>query len=138
MFASRRKQHYWAYSMDCSGNEAHISSCKLGNHLNVDAEKNATCENGMPAVVSCVPGRAFAPSSHSGFRKAFRQEVSKGQGATLSGRSQRSVISHVNEAVVPGLEGWEPRSPPQLARLRASSKKAQPSRSCLSFSVQAS
>ncbi|XP_009817544.2 lysyl oxidase homolog 2 isoform X2 [Gavia stellata] len=74
MFASRRKQHYWAYSMDCSGNEAHISSCKLGNHLNVDAEKNATCENGMPAVVSCVPGRAFAPSSHSGFRKAFRQE----------------------------------------------------------------
>ncbi|XP_010225858.1 PREDICTED: LOW QUALITY PROTEIN: lysyl oxidase homolog 2 [Tinamus guttatus] len=74
MFASRRKQHYWAYSMDCSGNEAHVSSCKLGNHLNVDAEKNATCDNGMPAVVSCIPGRAFAPSSHSGFRKAFRQE----------------------------------------------------------------
>ncbi|XP_062472985.1 lysyl oxidase homolog 2 [Pezoporus occidentalis] len=74
MFASRRKQLYWAYSMDCSGNEAHISSCKLGNHLNVDAGKNATCDNGMPAVVSCVPGRAFAPSSHSGFRKAFRQE----------------------------------------------------------------
>ncbi|OXB54296.1 hypothetical protein ASZ78_002815 [Callipepla squamata] len=74
MFASRRKQHYWAYSMDCTGNEAHISSCKLGNHLNVDTEKNATCDNGMPAVASCVPGRAFAPSSHSGFRKAFRQE----------------------------------------------------------------
>ncbi|KFV65261.1 Lysyl oxidase 2, partial [Dryobates pubescens] len=74
MFASRRKQHYWPYSMDCSGNEAHISSCKLGNHLHVDAKKNTTCENGMPAVVSCVPGRAFAPSSHSGFRKAFRQE----------------------------------------------------------------
>uniref|UniRef100_A0A8B9FZM5 Lysyl oxidase homolog n=1 Tax=Amazona collaria TaxID=241587 RepID=A0A8B9FZM5_9PSIT len=74
----KRKQHYWAYSMDCSGNEAHISSCKLGNHLNVDAEKNATCDSGMPAVVSCVPGRAFAPSSHSGFRKAFRQEVPQG------------------------------------------------------------
>ncbi|NWW74229.1 LOXL2 oxidase, partial [Climacteris rufus] len=74
MFASRRKQHYWAYSMECSGNEAHISSCKLGNHLTVGTGKNSSCENGMPAVVSCVPGRAFAPSSHSGFRKAFRQE----------------------------------------------------------------
>uniref|UniRef100_H1A3U9 Lysyl oxidase homolog n=1 Tax=Taeniopygia guttata TaxID=59729 RepID=H1A3U9_TAEGU len=73
MFASRRKQHYWAYSMDCSGNEAHISSCKLGNHL-TGTGKNSSCANGMPAVVSCVPGRAFAPSSHSGFRKAFRQE----------------------------------------------------------------
>ncbi|XP_030320052.1 lysyl oxidase homolog 2 [Calypte anna] len=90
MFASRRKQHYWAYSMECSGNEAHISSCKLGNHLNVDLEKNATCENGMPAVVSCVPGRAFAPSSHSGFRKAFRQEQAlvrlKGGAKTGEGR----------------------------------------------------
>ncbi|XP_056364658.1 lysyl oxidase homolog 2 isoform X2 [Oenanthe melanoleuca] len=67
MFASRRKQHYWPYSMECSGSEAHISSCKLGAH-------NGSCARGMPAVVSCVPGRAFAPSAHSGFRKAFRQE----------------------------------------------------------------
>ncbi|XP_058715334.1 lysyl oxidase homolog 2 isoform X2 [Poecile atricapillus] len=73
MFASRRKQHYWPYSMDCTGNEAHISSCKLGNHL-AGSGKNGSCDSGMPAVVSCIPGRAFAPSSHSGFRKAFRQE----------------------------------------------------------------
>ncbi|NWI20749.1 LOXL2 oxidase, partial [Crypturellus soui] len=74
MFASRRKQHYWPYSMDCSGNEAHVSGCKLGNQAGADAEKNATCAHGMPAVVSCVPGRAFAPGGHGGFRKAFRQE----------------------------------------------------------------
>ncbi|XP_005530932.1 PREDICTED: lysyl oxidase homolog 2 [Pseudopodoces humilis] len=73
MFASRRKQHYWPYSMDCTGNEAHISSCKLGNHL-AGSGKNGSCDSGMPAVVSCIPGRAFAPSSHNGFRKAFRQE----------------------------------------------------------------
>ncbi|NWY70587.1 LOXL2 oxidase, partial [Erithacus rubecula] len=70
MFASRRKQHYWPYSMECSGSEAHISSCQLGSQ----AGHNSSCASGMPAVVSCVPGRAFAPSSHSGFRKAFRQE----------------------------------------------------------------
>ncbi|XP_032937215.1 lysyl oxidase homolog 2 isoform X2 [Catharus ustulatus] len=73
MFASRRKQHYWPYSMECSGSEAHISSCRLGAHL-AGAGQNSSCAGGMPAVVSCVPGRAFAPSSHSGFRKAFRQE----------------------------------------------------------------
>ncbi|XP_050839012.1 lysyl oxidase homolog 2 isoform X1 [Serinus canaria] len=73
MFASRRKQHYWPYSMECSGSEAHISSCKLGTHL-TGTGQNGSCASGMPAVVSCVPGRAFAPSSHSGFRKAFRQE----------------------------------------------------------------
>ncbi|CAI5795759.1 lysyl oxidase homolog 2 isoform X1 [Podarcis lilfordi] len=73
MTAARRKHTYWAYSMDCTGNEAHISSCKLGNRIST-ASGNATCENGMPAVVSCYPGRAFAPGSHSGFRKAFQPE----------------------------------------------------------------
>ncbi|XP_074837755.1 lysyl oxidase homolog 2 [Carettochelys insculpta] len=73
IYASKRKQKYWAYSMDCTGSETHISSCRLGHRLSVNA-RNVTCENGMPAVVSCIPGRAFAPSSHSGFRKAFRQE----------------------------------------------------------------
>ncbi|NXD43704.1 LOXL2 oxidase, partial [Copsychus sechellarum] len=70
MFASRRKQHYWPYSMECSGSEAHISSCRLGS----PAGHNSSCAGGVPAVVSCVPGRAFAPGGHGGFRKAFRQE----------------------------------------------------------------
>ncbi|XP_036608776.1 lysyl oxidase homolog 2 isoform X1 [Trichosurus vulpecula] len=74
MYASRRKQRYWPYSMDCTGNEAHISSCKLGNQAAVDPVKNFSCENGMPAVVSCVPGRDFAPGSLTGFGKAFRSE----------------------------------------------------------------
>ncbi|XP_042332039.1 lysyl oxidase homolog 2 [Sceloporus undulatus] len=71
--ASRRKHRYWAYSMDCTGTEAHISSCKLGNRIST-TDGNVTCESGMPVVVSCSPGRAFAPSSHGGFRKAFRPE----------------------------------------------------------------
>ncbi|XP_036608777.1 lysyl oxidase homolog 2 isoform X2 [Trichosurus vulpecula] len=75
MYASRRKQRYWPYSMDCTGNEAHISSCKLGNQAAVDPVKNFSCENGMPAVVSCVPGRDFAPGSLTGFGKAFRSEL---------------------------------------------------------------
>ncbi|XP_044293539.1 lysyl oxidase homolog 2 [Varanus komodoensis] len=73
MVANRRKHRYWAYSMDCTGTEAHIASCKLGGRIS-KARGNITCENGMPVVVSCTPGRAFAPSSHSGFQKAFRAE----------------------------------------------------------------
>uniref|UniRef100_A0A8D2LD80 Lysyl oxidase homolog n=1 Tax=Varanus komodoensis TaxID=61221 RepID=A0A8D2LD80_VARKO len=68
MVANRRKHRYWAYSMDCTGTEAHIASCKLGGRIS-KARGNITCENGMPVVVSCTPGRAFAPSSHSGFQK---------------------------------------------------------------------
>lgn len=37
---------------------------------------NDTCEKGMPVVVSCVPGRTFAPSVSAGYRKAYRVEVS--------------------------------------------------------------
>lgn len=73
MFARRKKPTYWDYSVNCTGNEAHLSSCKLGQVESL--KSNGTCDNGLPVVVSCVPGRAFAPSSLTGFRKAFRQEV---------------------------------------------------------------
>lgn len=73
MFARRKKPSYWDYSVNCSGTEAHLSSCKLGQLVTQQA--NGTCAGGQPVVVSCVPGRAFAPSAMTGFRKAFRQEV---------------------------------------------------------------
>lgn len=73
MFARRKKPTYWDYSVNCTGNEAHLSSCRLGQQ--VALKSNSSCEGGLPVVVSCVPGRAFAPSSLTGFRKAFRPEV---------------------------------------------------------------
>lgn len=73
MFARRRKPTYWDYSVNCTGNEAHLSSCKLGQA--VLEKSNGTCPRGLPVVVSCVPGKDFAPTLMMGFRKAFRQEV---------------------------------------------------------------
>lgn len=73
MFARRRKPTYWDFSVNCTGTEAHLSSCKLGQIL--ARKSNDTCAGGMPVVVSCVPGRAFAPAPMTGYRKAFRQEV---------------------------------------------------------------
>nr|KAF6401643.1 lysyl oxidase like 2 [Rousettus aegyptiacus] len=74
MFAARKKQRYWRFSMDCTGTEAHISSCKLGPRVSRDPVKNVTCENGLPAVVSCVPGQVFSPDGPSRFRKAYKPE----------------------------------------------------------------
>ena len=79
MFAARKKQRYWPFSMDCTGTEAHISSCKLGPQVSLDPVKNVTCENGLPAVVSCVPGQVFSADGPSRFRKAYKPEVRMGQ-----------------------------------------------------------
>lgn len=74
LLANRRKKNYWGFSVNCTGNEADLSDCKVGREI--EMKGNLTCEKGMPVVVSCVPGRTFAPSVSMGFRKAYRVEVS--------------------------------------------------------------
>ncbi|XP_035653230.1 lysyl oxidase homolog 2A-like [Oncorhynchus keta] len=72
LLAKRRKKNYWDFGVNCTGNEASLHGCKLGHK--VELKGNTTCEKGMPVVVSCVPGRAFAPSYTQGFSKAYRVE----------------------------------------------------------------
>ncbi|KAL6472605.1 hypothetical protein MHYP_G00187930 [Metynnis hypsauchen] len=72
LLSQRRKKNYWGFSVNCTGNEAHLSSCRMGKVLKLVG--NSTCVRGMPVVVSCIPGRAFAPTQSSGFRKAYRPE----------------------------------------------------------------
>lgn len=85
MFAAKKKQRYWPFSMNCTGTEAHISSCKLGPQVSQNPVKNVTCENGLPAVVSCVPGQVFSPDGPSRFRKAYKPEV-RHVGITVKGQ----------------------------------------------------
>jgi len=73
LLADRRKKNYWGFSVNCTGNEADLSDCKMGTEVYLKG--NATCEQGMPVVVSCVPGRAFASSHSAGYMKAYRVEV---------------------------------------------------------------
>uniref|UniRef100_A0A8C6U8Y2 Lysyl oxidase homolog n=1 Tax=Neogobius melanostomus TaxID=47308 RepID=A0A8C6U8Y2_9GOBI len=72
LLSSRRKKNFWGHSVNCTGNEAGLSECKLGRE--VPLKGNSTCSKGGPVVVSCAPGRAFAPSVSAGFRKAYRLE----------------------------------------------------------------
>ena len=73
MLSKRRKKNYWGFSVNCTGNEAHLLDCKLGHPL--ELKGNKTCETGMPVVVSCVPGRDFANDITTGFMEAYRIQV---------------------------------------------------------------
>uniref|UniRef100_A0AAX7ULD7 Lysyl oxidase homolog n=1 Tax=Astatotilapia calliptera TaxID=8154 RepID=A0AAX7ULD7_ASTCA len=94
MFARRRKPTYWDYSVNCTGNEAHLSSCKLGQA--VLEKSNGTCPRGLPVVVSCVPGKDFAPTLMTGFRKAFRQEqpLVRLRGGAIVGEGRVEVLKN--------------------------------------------
>ncbi|XP_067857131.1 ectonucleoside triphosphate diphosphohydrolase 4 isoform X1 [Heptranchias perlo] len=70
-FANRKKHTYWSYAVNCTGNEAHLSSCSLGQSV---VSRNSTCKSQMPVVVSCVAGRAFATITTTRVRKAFQAE----------------------------------------------------------------
>uniref|UniRef100_A0A670Z804 Lysyl oxidase homolog n=1 Tax=Pseudonaja textilis TaxID=8673 RepID=A0A670Z804_PSETE len=89
--ASRRKHKYWAYSVICKGTESHLFSCKMGDRI-MTLGGNVTCENGMPAVVSCSPGLAFSPGSHSGFGKAFRHLLVRLKGGAQVGEGRLEVL----------------------------------------------
>ncbi|XP_066506953.1 lysyl oxidase homolog 2A [Hoplias malabaricus] len=68
LLSQKRKKNFWGFSVNCTGNESHLSSCRMGRQV------TDQCAGGMPAVISCVPGRAFAPTHSAGFRKAYRPE----------------------------------------------------------------
>uniref|UniRef100_H2MNG9 Lysyl oxidase homolog n=2 Tax=Oryzias latipes TaxID=8090 RepID=H2MNG9_ORYLA len=91
MFARRRKPTYWDFSVNCTGTEAHLSSCRLGH-----ANSSDTCTEGLPVVVSCVPGRAFAPTPMTGYRKAFRQEqpLVRLRGGAIVGEGRVEVLKN--------------------------------------------
>ncbi|TKS70888.1 Lysyl oxidase -like protein 2A [Collichthys lucidus] len=94
LLAKRRKKNYWGFSVNCTGNEADLSDCKLGREI--ELKGNSTCDNGMPVVVSCVPGRAFAPSVSTGFRKAYRveQPLVRLRGGAMIGEGRVEVLKN--------------------------------------------
>uniref|UniRef100_A0A8C6LXC6 Lysyl oxidase homolog n=1 Tax=Nothobranchius furzeri TaxID=105023 RepID=A0A8C6LXC6_NOTFU len=94
LLAKRRKKNYWGFSVNCTGNEADLSDCKLGREI--ELRGNNTCRKGMPTVVSCMPGRGFAPSVSIGFRKAYRveQPLVRLRGGALIGEGRVEVLKN--------------------------------------------
>lgn len=94
LLAARRKKNFWGHSVNCSGNEAELNDCKLGPE--VPLRGNSTCSKGGPVVVSCAPGRAFAPSVSAGFRKAYRleQPLVRLRGGAMIGEGRVEVLKN--------------------------------------------
>ncbi|KAG7476307.1 hypothetical protein MATL_G00081520 [Megalops atlanticus] len=94
IYAQRRKISYWGHSVNCTGNEAHLSACRLGNTL--PRKGNNSCPQGTPTVVSCIPGRAFAPTPLTGFRKAYRPEqpLVRLRGGAMVGEGRVEVLKN--------------------------------------------
>ncbi|KAF3855982.1 hypothetical protein F7725_016705, partial [Dissostichus mawsoni] len=94
LLAKRRKKNYWGSSVNCTGNEADLSECNMGRDIVLKG--NSTCEKGMPVVVSCVPGRAFAPSVSAGYSKAYRveQPLVRLRGGALIGEGRVEVLKN--------------------------------------------
>ncbi|XP_051931752.1 lysyl oxidase homolog 2A-like [Hippocampus zosterae] len=92
LLAKKRKKNFWGFSVNCTGNEADLSDCKLGREIQLKG--NSTCERGMPVVVSCVPGRTFAPSLSTGYRKAYRveQPLVRLKGGAMIGEGRVEVL----------------------------------------------
>ncbi|XP_067102757.1 lysyl oxidase homolog 2A-like [Osmerus mordax] len=94
MLSKRRKKNYWGFSVNCTGNEAHLLDCKLGHPL--ELKGNKTCEKGMPVVVSCVPGRDFANDITTGFMEAYRiqQPLVRLRGGAMIGEGRVEVLKN--------------------------------------------
>uniref|UniRef100_A0A2K5RX37 Lysyl oxidase homolog n=1 Tax=Cebus imitator TaxID=2715852 RepID=A0A2K5RX37_CEBIM len=72
LLAQRQQHSFGLHGVTCVGTEAHLSLCSLEFYR---ANDTTRCPGGAPAVVSCVPGPLYAPSS--GQKK---QQQSKPQG----------------------------------------------------------
>ncbi|XP_029900924.1 lysyl oxidase homolog 3B isoform X2 [Myripristis murdjan] len=67
LYLERQKNNYYIHSVACTGTEIHLAACPMEF-----AKPNATssCEGGMPAVVSCMPGPHFM--QNSGLKKKLK------------------------------------------------------------------
>uniref|UniRef100_A0A4W6CQ27 Lysyl oxidase homolog n=1 Tax=Lates calcarifer TaxID=8187 RepID=A0A4W6CQ27_LATCA len=89
------RKNYWGFSVQLhQATRPTWPDCKLGREI--ELKGNSTCGQGMPVVVSCVPGRAFAPSVSTGFRKAYRveQPLVRLRGGAMIGEGRVEVLKN--------------------------------------------
>uniref|UniRef100_A0A8C4NW00 Lysyl oxidase homolog n=1 Tax=Dicentrarchus labrax TaxID=13489 RepID=A0A8C4NW00_DICLA len=70
LYLERQKSYFHVHSVACTGTEVHLAACPLEF-----SKRNATssCEGGMAAVVSCMPGPQFM--QNSGLKKKLKTSV---------------------------------------------------------------
>ncbi|XP_053700873.1 lysyl oxidase homolog 3B isoform X2 [Synchiropus splendidus] len=79
LYLERQKNHYHIHSVACMGTEVHLAACPLEF-----SKPNSTisCDGGMPAVVSCIPGPLFMQNT------AFKKKLKTSNNVRLKGGAQ--------------------------------------------------
>ncbi|XP_047667992.1 lysyl oxidase homolog 3B isoform X3 [Tachysurus fulvidraco] len=92
LYAERQKNHFLVHSVACLGTEVHLAACPLEFNL---VNTTDTCQGGMPAVVSCVPGPEYAQN------RAIKKPVKSSATVRLKGGAK------IGEGRVEVLKGSE-------------------------------
>lgn len=71
LYLERQKNSFLVHSVACTGTEIHLAACPLEFRK---PNTTLSCQGGMAAVVSCMPGPLFMQSS--GLKKKLKTSVS--------------------------------------------------------------
>uniref|UniRef100_A0AAZ3NN78 Lysyl oxidase homolog n=1 Tax=Oncorhynchus tshawytscha TaxID=74940 RepID=A0AAZ3NN78_ONCTS len=87
----RQKHRYRLHSVACVGTEVHLAACPLETN-----KGNATesCEGGMPAVVSCVPGPQYVHNSGLKKKKLKTTSTVRLKGGAKLGEGRVEVLKN--------------------------------------------
>ncbi|XP_063040153.1 lysyl oxidase homolog 3B isoform X1 [Engraulis encrasicolus] len=89
LYTERQKSHFLVHSVACLGTEVHLAACPL--QFNKANASESSCEDGLPAVVSCVAGPLY--THNAALRKKLK--VSKAvrlKGGTHAGEGRVEVM----------------------------------------------
>lgn len=70
LYLERQKNYFHIHSVACTGTEVHLAACPLEFRK---PNTTLSCEGGMAAVVSCMPGPLFM--QNSGLKKKLKTSV---------------------------------------------------------------
>jgi len=76
LYLERQKNNFHIHSVACTGTEIHLAACPLEFNK---PNSTSSCEGGMPAVVSCIPGPLFMQNT------AFKKKLKTSSTVRLKG-----------------------------------------------------
>ncbi|XP_010877596.2 lysyl oxidase homolog 3B isoform X1 [Esox lucius] len=89
--AERQKHQYRLHSVACVGTEVHLAACPLEFNKGNATE---TCEGGMPAVVSCVPGPQYVQNNGQKKKKPQTTTTVRLKGGAKLGEGRVEVLKN--------------------------------------------
>ncbi|KAL2098772.1 hypothetical protein ACEWY4_005252 [Coilia grayii] len=89
LYTERQKNHFLVHSVACLGTEVHLAACPL--QFNKGNSTEGSCEDGLPAVVSCIAGPLY--THNAALRKKLKvSKTVRLKGGTHAGEGRVEVM----------------------------------------------